>query len=283
MLASSQAAASTAATHSRSLNAYTTMTATGARTKTASDTWRSTPRRDRKKYAAARLTAAPASPTASIVRLFSPAKTTTTATAAARSRKLRRASQRWADVGSSIAWSIRPIVRHRRSWRFTRSGGIPGHGGGGQTPAACMPRSSCLRSRISSRRRAATSNCSSAAAACICSVSSVISPTSSPRAALLGVLGSPASACSAARTAARARDDRPGTGALPRDCCRPPPPISCSVSASSRTIWSRMSAMRLRSGWGSMPCFRCIPSACRGAGWSPRWRAAWTGSRCRRT
>ena len=60
--------------------------------------------------------------------------------------------------------------------------------GPAQTPAACMPRSSCLRSRISSRSRAATSNWSSAAAVCICSVSSVIKPTSSPRAALLASL-----------------------------------------------------------------------------------------------
>ena len=61
--------------------------------------------------------------------------------------------------------------------------------------------------------------------------------------------------CPAAWAAPRGPGETgPGTGALPRDCCRPPPPISCSVSASSRTIWSRMSAIRLRSGCGSMPC-----------------------------
>src|SRR5580693_2423440 len=46
----------------------------------------------------------------------------------------------------------------------------------------------------------------------------------------------------------------PGTGDLPRLCCRPAPPMSSSVSASSRTSWSRMSAIFLRSGCGSMPC-----------------------------
>ena len=77
MLASSQMAAATAATHSRFLSAKTAITAIGARTKTASDSQRHTPRLERKKYAAARLTAAPARPTASIVRLFSSAKTAT--------------------------------------------------------------------------------------------------------------------------------------------------------------------------------------------------------------
>src|SRR5690606_14683333 len=52
----------------------------------------------------------------------------------------------------------------------------------------------------------------------------------------------------------RVRDARPGTGALPRLCCRPAPPMRVSVSASSRTRESRMSAIRLRSACGSMPC-----------------------------
>ena len=37
----------------------------------------------------------------------------------------------------------------------------------------------------------------------------------------------------AAAAAARALEDTPGTGAFPRLCCRPEPPSSCSVSASS--------------------------------------------------
>src|SRR5277367_2670578 len=49
-----------------------------------------------------------------------------------------------------------------------------------QTPAACIPRSSCFSSLISSRIRAATSNCNSAAAVCICSVSWEISAIRSP-------------------------------------------------------------------------------------------------------
>src|SRR5262249_38921306 len=58
-----------------------------------------TPRRERKKYAAVRLTAAPPRPTASIARLLSLAKTTRITTARAASIRLRRASQRWAAVG----------------------------------------------------------------------------------------------------------------------------------------------------------------------------------------
>src|SRR5580692_8814859 len=144
--------------------------------------------------------------------------------------------------------ALRSVLRFDRYARFDRETSAP-LTAGAHTPAACMPRSSCFSSLISSRSRAAISNCSSAAAVCICSVSSVIRPTSSPRAAVLSAPVLPA----AWAATARARDDRPGTGALPRDCCRPPPPISCSVSASSRTIWSRMSAIRLRSGCGSMP------------------------------
>src|SRR5579875_301074 len=51
-----------------------------------------------------------------------------------------------------------------------------------QTPAACIPRSSCFSSLISSRKRAAISNCSSAAAVCIWSVSCVIVSITSCRA-----------------------------------------------------------------------------------------------------
>ena len=98
MPASSQIAAATIAIHSTFLSAKTAITAIGARTKTASDNQRHTPRLDRKKYAAARLTAAPARPTPSIARLFSSAKTATKTTARAASTKLRRASQRCAGV-----------------------------------------------------------------------------------------------------------------------------------------------------------------------------------------
>ena len=51
-------------------------------------------------YAAARLTAAPARPTASIAKLFSPAKATTTTTARHASSRLSRASQRCERVAS---------------------------------------------------------------------------------------------------------------------------------------------------------------------------------------
>src|SRR5437763_576019 len=98
MLASSQMAAATMATHSRFLSAKTAITANGVRTKTASDSQRHTPRRERKKNAAARLTAAPTRPTASIVRLFSSAKTATKTTARLTSTKLRRARQCCAGV-----------------------------------------------------------------------------------------------------------------------------------------------------------------------------------------
>ena len=94
MLASSHAAADTTATHSRFRTAKTTSTAIGARTKTPSDSQRHKPRRDRKKNAAVRPTAAAARPTASIEMLLSPAKTAAMTTAAAASTKLRRASQR---------------------------------------------------------------------------------------------------------------------------------------------------------------------------------------------
>jgi hypothetical protein len=47
MLASSQTAAATSATHSKFLNAKTTITAIGTRTKTASASQRQTPRRAR--------------------------------------------------------------------------------------------------------------------------------------------------------------------------------------------------------------------------------------------
>src|SRR5580658_10297688 len=53
---------------------------------------------ERKRYAAARLTTAAVRPTATIARLFSPAKTTRTTIARPASTKLRRASQRWAGV-----------------------------------------------------------------------------------------------------------------------------------------------------------------------------------------
>ena len=98
MLASSHAAADTMATQSTPRNAKTTITAIGARAKTASDSQRNMPRRERKKNAAARLTTAAARPTASIARLLSPAKSTRITIAAAASTKLRRASQRWPGV-----------------------------------------------------------------------------------------------------------------------------------------------------------------------------------------
>ncbi len=60
--------------------------------------------------------------------------------------------------------------------------------------------------------------------------------------------GMPASAGACAPASPLRRDDKPGTGVLPRLICRPPPPISSWVSASSRAIESRMSAMRLRNG-----------------------------------
>ena len=114
MLASSQTAADTIATQSTPRNAKTTITAIGARTKTASDSQRNMPRRERKKYAAARLTTAAARPVANIARLFSSAKTTRITIAAAASTKLRRASQRWpgvlcgltADVMAAVGWAV---------------------------------------------------------------------------------------------------------------------------------------------------------------------------------
>src|SRR4029077_7775900 len=72
-----------------------------------------------------------------------------------------------------------------------------------QTPAACMPRSSCLSSLISSLIRAATSNWSSAAATCIWSVSWDISAIRSPRAA------PPPASTSAALGVARTRCGNP--------------------------------------------------------------------------
>lgn len=99
MAASNQTAADKNATHSTWANAKTIMTAIGARMKAPSDNHRRTPRRERKKYAAVRLTAAPPSPTASIARLLSSAKTTRVTTARAANRRLKRASQRWPAVG----------------------------------------------------------------------------------------------------------------------------------------------------------------------------------------
>src|SRR5438046_10104820 len=84
--------------------------AIGARRKTARDSQRHMPRRERKKYAAAMATTAPASATASIAKLFSPAKTATMTTARAASAKLRRASQRCEGVaGVSGGPSIREL------------------------------------------------------------------------------------------------------------------------------------------------------------------------------
>src|SRR5580693_1419983 len=74
------------------------ITAIGARTKTASDSQRQMLRRERKKYAAARPTTPAARPTATMARLFSPAKTSRITIARPASTKLRRASQRWADA-----------------------------------------------------------------------------------------------------------------------------------------------------------------------------------------
>ena len=90
------------ATHSTPRNAKTTITAIGARTKTTSDSQRNMPRRERKKYAATRLTTAAAPPTASIARLLSPAKTSRITIATPASRKLRRASQRCERVPSGL-------------------------------------------------------------------------------------------------------------------------------------------------------------------------------------
>src|SRR5580693_2670609 len=147
--------------------------------------------------------------------------------------------------------ALRSVLRFDRYARFDRETSAP-LTAGAHTPAACMPRSSCFSSLISSRSRAAISNCSSAAAVCICSVSSLIRPTRSSRAGPPSP-GSPRRSPAAAAAAARAFEDSPGTGALPLLCCRPEPPRSCAVSASSLASWSRMSAIRLRSGCGSIP------------------------------
>ena len=98
--ASSHTAAARIAIHSRPANAWTTITAIGVSTATTSDTQRTTPRRDRKRYAAARVTAAPTTPTATIAKLASPAKATTMTTARHASTKLSRASQRCERVAS---------------------------------------------------------------------------------------------------------------------------------------------------------------------------------------
>ncbi len=91
-------------------------------------------------------------------------------------------------------------------------------------------RSSFFNSPISSRYRAASSNCSSPAAARICSVNSLMSAT---------------------RSAAAAPPRRGPAGAI-----RDPMLIEVvsAVSASSRARVSVMSAIFLRSGVGSMPC-----------------------------
>jgi hypothetical protein len=78
----------------------------------------------------------------------------------------------------------------------------------------------------SSRSRAATSNCSSRAAESICSFIVAIMSASSLR-------GSPWTSIDPAFFFALVRDDSPGTGDLPRDCCRPDPPSSSVDSVSS--------------------------------------------------
>ena len=111
-------------------------------------------------------------------------------------------------------------------------------------PAASMPRSSFFRSWISSRIRAASSNCRSRAAAIICSVRSLIRSASSARGMFVVSRPSMMPALTA----------RPGSPCArrPRDALRPEPPTS--TSSASRYTWSRMSAIFLRNGFGSMPC-----------------------------
>src|SRR5262249_1957732 len=87
-------AAAAMAVHSRFWKAKTMITATGVRTKTASDSQRRNPRLERNTYPAARLTTAAARATASMARLASSAKTTRITMARPARTKLRRASQR---------------------------------------------------------------------------------------------------------------------------------------------------------------------------------------------
>src|SRR5690348_8102489 len=79
-----------------------TITATGASTKTANASQRTTPRRERNTYAASRLTTAAAAAMASIARLLSPAKTSRITIARPASAKLRRASQRRRPIGLAV-------------------------------------------------------------------------------------------------------------------------------------------------------------------------------------
>src|SRR5580692_8213218 len=124
--------------------------------------------------------------------------------------------------------ALRSVLRFDRYARFDRETSAP-LTAGAHTPAACMPRSSCFSS-----------------------VSSLIRPTRSSRTGPPSP-GSPRRSPAAAAAAARAFEDSPGTGALPLLCGRPEPPRGCAVSASSLASPSRMSAIRLRSGCGSIP------------------------------
>src|SRR5437764_8005762 len=112
-------------------------------------------------------------------------------------------------------------------------------------PAASMPRSSFLRSAISSRKRAASSNCRSRAACIIWSVICWIRSASCAR-------GIPETSLSTSIPELRTRS--PCSGFLPRETLRPEPPTE-TVSESSASLYtrSRMSAIFLRSGCGSTP------------------------------
>ena len=122
-----------------------------------------------------------------------------------------------------------------------------------------MPRSSFFSSAISSRSRAATSNCSSRAAREHLVVE-LLDQVGQLGARHLGDVEPAAGVrADADDTGDTPRPPRPGTGDLPRDCDRPEPPTgvapsSSSVSSASRASMSVMSAIRLRSGCGSMPC-----------------------------
>src|SRR5438046_8166166 len=120
------------------------ITAAGASAKTASDTQRNPPRREGSRYAAVRPTAAAASPTASMARVFSPANTARMATARPARTRLSRASQRCprvprgprCDVVTTESWQAGPPgTSPREEDRGTRGrspprGDGPGPAGG---------------------------------------------------------------------------------------------------------------------------------------------------------
>src|SRR5439155_9549373 len=107
-------------------------------------------------------------------------------------------------------------------------------------PAASIPRSSFLRSAISSRKRAASSNCRSRAACIIWSVICWIRSASWAR----GIAET-----SLSTSIPELRTRSPCSGFLPRDELRPEPPTeTCSLSSASLYTRSRMSAIFFRSG-----------------------------------